>query len=146
MIPLPDQVRRSYSALLIGDDDTASRHCAEDVTCHIGGQHPFSGDYCGVAAITELLRIMGEVGGSPSFTVTNVMTDDAGVQVLIEGVARHGGYARHVINRLRYDGDRLAELWIKPLDQRAEDEFWRTRVPQQRAGGAGTTTPADLRR
>ena len=136
MIPLPDQVRRSYTALMTGDDVTAADHCAEDVTCHIGGENPFSGDYRGVAQITELLRQMDEVGGDPSFTVTNVMSDDTGAQVLIEGVAMHSGFARHMINRLRYDDDRLVELWIKPLDQRAEDEFWRGRVPQQRAGGS----------
>jgi hypothetical protein len=87
---------------------------------------------------------MDEVGGEHSFTVTNVMTDDTGSQVLIEGVAKHGSFARHVINRLRYDGERLAELWLKPLDQRAEDEFWRGRVPQQRAGRSGSTAAADL--
>lgn len=142
MIPLPDQVKRSYSALMTGDDVTAARNCAEDVTCHIGGENPFSGDYRGVAQITELLRCMDAAGGSPSFTVTNVMSDDTGAQVLIEGVAMHGTYARHMINRLRYDDGRLVELWIKPLDQRAEDEFWRGRVPQQRGGGSGGS-PAD---
>jgi ketosteroid isomerase-like protein len=141
MIPLPDQVRRSYTALMTGDHATAREHCAEDVTCHIGGQHPFTGDYHGVAQITDVVRCMDEVGGAPSFTVTNVMSDDSGSQVLIEGVAVHGSYARHVINRLRYEGGRLTELWIRPLDQRAEDEFWRGRVPQQRAGGSGA--PAD---
>jgi ketosteroid isomerase-like protein len=136
MIPLPDQVRRSFSALMDGDDDTASRNCAADVTCHIGGQHPFTGEYRGVARITEMLRLMDEIGGGHSFTVTNVMTDDSGSQVLIEGVAMHGSFARHVIKRLRYDGGRLVELWIKPLDQRAEDEFWRAQVPHQRLGGS----------
>ena len=144
MIPLPDQVRRSYSALMAGDSSTAREHCAEDVVCHIGGEHPFSGDYRGVAEISELLRVMDEVGGEHSFTVTNVMTDDTGSQVLIEGVAKHGSFVRHVINRLRYEGERLAELWLKPLDQRAEDEFWRGQVPQQRAGGSDSTAAADL--
>ena len=144
MIPLPDQVTRSYSALTTGDSATAGLHCVEDVLCHVTGAHPFSGDYRGVAEIVELLRAMDEAGGDHSFTVTNVMSDDTGSQVLVEGVARHGSFARHVINRLRYDGELLAELWLKPLDQRAEDEFWRGRVPHQRAGGSGTTAAADL--
>lgn len=126
-----------YAALLSGDEDAAALHCAADVTCHVGGEHPFSGDYRGVDDITSVLRRMDEVGGEPSFTATNVMSDDSGSQVLVEGMAKHGTYARHVITRLRYEEGRLAELWIKPLDQRTEDDFWRGRMPQQRAGGSG---------
>jgi uncharacterized protein len=147
MIPLPDQVRRSYSALMAGDGVTAARNCAEGVVCHIGGDNPFSGDYRGVEQITGVLREMDELGGPHSFTVTNVMSDDTGSQVLIEGVAMHGSYARHVLNRLRYDEGRLVELWLKPLDQRTEDEFWRGRVPHQRGGGrAAEVRPAGGRR
>lgn len=135
MIPLPDKVTRSYTALMTGDDTTARPHCADDVTCHIVGQHPFSGDYHGVDQISAVLRRMDEAAGSQaSFTPTNLMSDDSGSQVLIEGVLMHGSYVRHVINRLRYDDDRLVELWLKPLDQRAEDEFWLARLPQQRSG------------
>ncbi len=140
MITLPEQIRSSYSALMSGDAERAASHCANDVTCHIGGEHPFSGDYRGVARITDLVHEMTEVAGPHSFTVTNLMSDDDGKQVLIEGVAQHGSFVRHVINRLRYDDGRLVEVWIKPLDQRAEDEFWIGRVPQQRAGGS----PSDL--
>ena len=140
MIPLPDQVTRSYVALAAGDRETARRHCVDDVTCHIGGAHPFTGDYRGVSRISDVLRRMQEVGGEHSFSVTNVMSDDSGSQVLIEGVADNAGFVRHVMTRLRFEDGRLAELWVKPLDQRAEDEFWRARVPLQRSGGtrAGT--------
>ncbi len=141
MIPLPDQIRRSYSALMSGDAAGAASHCSEDVTCHVAGEHPFSGEYRGVAQIAQLVREMNEAAGPESFTVTNLMSDDQGEQVLIEGVAQHEGFVRHVINRLRYTDGRLAEMWIKPLDQRAEDEFWIGRVPQQRSGGSGLSEP-----
>lgn len=137
---LPEQIRSSYTALMSGDAERAADLCAEDVTCHIGGEHPFSGEYRGVAQITGVVREMTAVAGPESFTVTSLMRDDDGEQVLIEGVAQHGTFVRHVINRLRYDDGRLAEVWIKPLDQRAEDDFWIGRVPQQRAGGS---TPGD---
>lgn len=133
-----DPVTDPYAALLSGDEASAAQHCASDVMCHVGGAHPFSGDYRGVSDIAGVLRRMDEVGGEPSFTATNVMSDDSGSQVLVEGMAKHGTYARHVITRLRYVEGRLAELWIKPLDQRAEDDFWRGRMPQQRAGGSST--------
>lgn len=142
-IPLPDQVSSSYAALRSGDEATAARHCVEDVTCHIGGQHPFTGDYRGVAEIIGVLHRMDEVAGRHSFTVTNVMSDGSGSQVLVEGVARHGDYTRHVITRLRFDGGRLAEMWLKPLDQRTEDDFWRSLVPQQRTGGTTVTAETD---
>ena len=141
MTPLPDPVNDTFVALMAGDEALAARHCLDDVTCHIGGQHPFTGDYRGVEEIIGVLHRMDEVGGAPSFSVTNVMSDDSGSQVLVEGVAMHGTYARHTITRLRFDSGRLAELWIKPLDQRAEDDFWRGLLPQQRAGGTGA--PAD---
>lgn len=146
MISLPDHVRDSYTALMTGDAVTARRHCLAGVTCHVGGQHQFSGDYDGVAGITDLLQRMDEAGGDHSFTVTNVMSDDSGSQVLIEGVAVHDSYVRHVIHRLRYAEGRLAELWLKPLDQRTEDEFWSGRMPQQRAGGSGAPAEADATR
>ena len=140
MHTLPEQIRSSYAALMSGDPERAADHCADDVTCHIGGAHPFSGEYRGVTQIAGVVRQMTEVAGPESFTVTSLMSDDDNGQVLIEGVAQHGTFVRHVINRLRYDQGRLAEVWIKPLDQRAEDDFWIGRVPQQRAGG---TTPGD---
>lgn len=131
MIPLPDPVRRSYAALVRGDDATARPHCVADVVCHIGGAHPFTGDYRGVGDIIDVLREMDDVGGQHEFTVTNLMSDDSGSQVLIEGVARNDGYVRHVIKRLRFDDGQLAEMWIRPLDQRAEDDFWLAQAPDR---------------
>lgn len=133
---LPEQIRSSYAALMSGDAERAAGLCAEDVICHIGGEHPFSGEYRGVAQIAGVVQEMTAVAGPESFTMTSLMRDDDGEQVLIEGVAQHGTFVRHVINRLRYDGGRLAEVWIKPLDQRAEDDFWTGRVPHQRARGS----------
>ncbi len=134
MIQLPDQIVCSYSALMDGDVEVARRSCSQDLVCHVGGSHPLSGDYHGITQIVDVVRRMGELGGQASFTPTNVMTDDTGTQMLLEGVAMHGSFARHVINRLRYEDDQLTELWIRPLDQRAEDDFWTARVPHQRAG------------
>lgn len=143
MTPLPAQVTDSFAALMAGDEAVAALHCVEEVTCHIGGQHPFTGDYRGVSQIIGVLRRMDEVGGEPSFSVTNVMSDDSGSQVLVEGVAMHGTYARHTITRLRFDSGRLAELWIKPLDQRTEDDFWRGVMPQQRARDTGAAADSE---
>ena len=60
---LPEQIRSSYTALMSGDAERAAGLCADDVTCHIGGEHPFSGEYRGVAQIAGVVRQMTEVAG-----------------------------------------------------------------------------------
>jgi ketosteroid isomerase-like protein len=126
-------VRDAYAAYTCGDPSLLWALLAPDVVFHVAGDHPLSADYRGLGAVRGYFETVERLnGGSTTATLDTVFADETGDLVLLESTTRHGGVERSIGHVLRFDGDRLVELWDNPADPAAEDRYWRARVPAQR--------------
>ncbi|HET6563210.1 MAG TPA: nuclear transport factor 2 family protein [Marmoricola sp.] len=129
-------VREAYAAYIAGDRVPFSSLLAPEVTFHVAGDHPLSGDYRGVDEVRRYLATVERLNGGPGgATLDTVFADETGDLVLLESTTRHGSVERSIGHVLRFEGDRLVELWDNPADPEAEDRHWRARVPAQRRPG-----------
>jgi uncharacterized protein len=125
-------VREAYAAYTRGDRAPLWALLAPGVTFHVAGDHPLSGDYRGVEEVQGYLSTMERLNGGPGgATLDTVIADESGDMVLLESTTRHGDVERSIGHVLRFEGDRLVELWDNPADPQAEDRYWRARVPTQ---------------
>jgi uncharacterized protein len=125
-------VREAYAAYTAGDRAPLWALLAPHVTFHVAGDHPLSGDYRGVEEVQGYLAMIARLTGGPGgATLDTVFADESGDMVLLESTTRHGRVERSIGHVLRFEGDRLVELWDNPADPRAEDRYWRARVPSQ---------------
>ena len=124
--PVADQVREIYAGLGSRDPLRTARSCHDDVTVHVAGAHPLSGTYVGVPAVRELFARIEAAAGRGTFTITSLMADED--EVLVEACVGHLGFVRTIVHRLVLLEGRLASLREHPMDQAAENEFWRTRA------------------
>ncbi len=123
-----DRVRRIYADLGSPDPVRTEQACRADVAVHVAGTHPLSGTYVGVPQVRGLLARIEESAGRGTFTITGLMADDERGEVLVEACVAHAGYVRTVVHRLVISDGRLSALHEHPMDQVAEDAFWRTRL------------------
>jgi hypothetical protein len=99
----------------------------------VAGDHPLSGDYQGLEEVQAYLDDVDRATGGPGrTTLDTVFADESGDLVLLESTTRHGSLERAIGHVLRFEGDRLVEVWDNPADPAAEDLFWRRQVPAQR--------------
>ncbi len=132
-----DVVRRVYAAYAAGEHGLLWSLLADEVTFHVAGEHPLSGDYRGAAEVRRYLATIERMAaGSDGGTVDTVFADESGDMVLVESTTRHGGVTRSIGHVLRFEGDRLVELWDNPADPEFEDRYWRDRIPAQRTPGS----------
>ncbi|GAA1932161.1 nuclear transport factor 2 family protein [Nocardioides marmoribigeumensis] len=124
-----DQVREIYAGLGSRDPERTARTCREDVTVHVAGSHPLSGTYVGVPAVRDLFARIEAAAGRGTFTVTGLMADDDERELLVEACVAHRGFVRTIVHRLVLCEGRLAALHEHPMDQAAENEFWRGLLP-----------------
>ncbi len=135
-------VREAYAAYAAGDRAPLWAMFAPEVTFHVAGTHPLSGDYRGVEAVVRYLDTIERLNGGPGgATLDTVFADESGNLVLLESTTRHGGFDRSIGHVLRFERDRLVELWDNPADPEAEDRYWRGRVPAQQRRHPTATAP-----
>ncbi|MET1052717.1 MAG: nuclear transport factor 2 family protein [Mycetocola sp.] len=130
------QVRAGYAALGEGHYETAFELIDEHVVMHIAGDHPLSGTYRGKSGLLAYMDAMVAASeGSNAYTVVSVMVDEVTGGVLVEGTAVHGTeqpFVRTIVHQLRFEDGRVVEVWQRPFDQAAEDQFWRSAMPTRR--------------
>jgi uncharacterized protein len=130
-------VQEAYAAYAAGDRAPLWAMFAPEVTFHVAGTHPLSGDYRGIEAVVRYLDTIERLNGGPGgATLDTVFADESGNLVLLESTTRHGGFDRSIGHVLRFEHDRLVELWDNPADPEAEDRFWRLQIPAQRGPGS----------
>jgi hypothetical protein len=130
-------VRHAYAAYTAGDCGPLQAMLAPEITFHVAGDHPLSGDYRGVDEVRVYLATVDRLhGGRAGATLDTVFADESGDLVLLESTTRHGNVKRSIGHVLRFDGDRLMEVWDNPADPDAEDRYWRRRIPGQRRPAA----------
>jgi uncharacterized protein len=142
-------VRQAYASYNAGRRGPLWALLAPEVTFHIAGDHPLSGDYRGVGPVQRYLDTVERLTGGPGgATLDAVVADESGDMVLLESTTRYRGFERSIGHVLRFDGDHLVELWDNPADPEAEDRYWRGRVPAQQrrrptaAASRGAAAPA----
>lgn len=120
-------MRACYDAYARQDVDAIVALHHPDVTYHVAGTHPLSGDKVGIdAVLTYMLEVTRISGGRGGFDVENVAADGNLAFSRTVGTAYCGDrpFARPIVHVVRFDAGRLVEFWDLPFDQHAEDAFW----------------------
>lgn len=120
-------MRKVDEALVAGDFAAFLALHSEDVVMHVPGHGPLSGDHHGREGIASVFqKEMGMLDAPPEMVpLDDLGSDDHAAALVIQRMQR-GGRAYEglqvIIARIR-DG-LLAEIWFRPEDQRAFDEFF----------------------
>lgn len=120
-------MHRVDEALVTGDFPAFLALHTEDAVMHIPGTGPLSGDHYGRVGIAAVFQQeMGMLDAPPAVVpLDDLGSDDHAGAVLIQRMQRAGRTyegLQVVIARVR-DG-RLSEIWFRPQDQAAFDEFF----------------------
>lgn len=133
MTPAPEAVLRSlYAAVASKDPATIGRCLDPNVTFHVPGRGPNTGDYVGIPAVLAMLGRAGEhSSGTLRFELTDVAVGRDHVLALARFTAtRMGrdGATKELDNRVchvvRLNEGRVMESWFHSRDQYAVDAFW----------------------
>jgi ketosteroid isomerase-like protein len=120
-------MHKADEALLAGDFPSFLALHTEDVIMHIPGSGPLSGDHKGRDGIAAVFQQEMAMLDAPPETVPldDLGSDDHAAGVFIQRMQRAGRTyegLQVVIARVR-DGQ-LSEIWFRPQDQAAFDEFF----------------------
>lgn len=120
-------MRKVDDALVAGDFAGFLALHTEDVVMHVPGNGPLSGDHHGREGIASVFqKEMGMLDAPPELVpLDDLGSDDHAAGFLIQRMQRGGRTyegLQVIVARVR-DG-LLAEIWFRPEDQRAFDEFF----------------------
>jgi uncharacterized protein len=126
--PNVDIVRDGYGAFERGDLDTLQNHFfAPDITWHYAGRSELSGDYHGVEKVIDWLSRCYELAeGSLAIELHDVVGNQEHVVALITLRATRSGkeLADGTAQIFHMQDGKATEVWTRPGDQYATDEFW----------------------
>ena len=112
-----------------GDVEAFSRHLADDIVWHVGGDHPLSGDYRGREAVTGYIgRVRDLTGGTLRLRPIEILADarHAGIFMQVTGQRGSRMIDSTLAEAIRLDDEgRWIEYWALAEDQEAVDAFWR---------------------
>lgn len=119
--PNEDVVRGYLGAVAAGDLETATGHLADDVTFHIAGRGPMSGDRHGREEVLALLQAAAQAaGGRLAVEIHDLLaTDDHAVALVrrtIAGADLPAAIVYHIA------GGKIAEAWVHEFNLYAMDE------------------------
>lgn len=125
--PNEDIIRSGYDALNAGDMDTFLSYHHEDFVLHYPGRSRFSGEHNGRDGFAALLEQQSEViGGPPQIELHDVVANDSHAIALQTFRAERDGRSieDHSVLVFHMRDGKVADIWIHPQDQYAQDEFW----------------------
>jgi ketosteroid isomerase-like protein len=125
--PNAELVRRGYHAFAEGDIDMIRALLAHDISWHVPGSSPLSGDYRGREEVVGFLsKAMELSGGTFRIEIDGVLADGDQAAVLCTASAeRYGQYwSSPEIHLWRIAGGHGVEFREFQGDQQSEDEFW----------------------
>jgi ketosteroid isomerase-like protein len=120
-------LRRGYDALAKHDTAEIRGLLAQNISWHVPGRSPLSGDYYGVEHVLALLANRRQLSGDTfHIKVVDILADRDRVAVLcIVSAERYGQYwsapALHLWRMLNQQAIDVCEF---QLDQHGEQEFW----------------------
>ncbi len=120
-------MRKVDEALLAGDFAGFLALHSEDVVMHVPGTSPLSGDHVGregVAAVFQ--REISMLDAPPEVVpLDDLGSDDHAAGVVIQRMQRGGrSYEALQVVVARVRNGQLAEVWFRPEDQAAFDDFF----------------------
>ncbi|MEU9497709.1 nuclear transport factor 2 family protein [Streptomyces sp. NPDC048196] len=117
----------AYGAFGAGDIPTVLRSFAEDITWHVPGRSPLSGDYRGHQELVGFFgRVMELSGGSFRIQIDDVLTDESRVVVLCTVSAERNGrtWSSPEVHAWEVADGKAVAFREFQGDQQTEDEFW----------------------
>ena len=126
--PNVDLLRGFLDAYGANDRDAVGRSLAEEDFWHVGGTHPFSGNYRGRDAILGYFdRVGSETGGTLRLEPIELMASDERGAVFLRVTGEREGKRLDVTMAEAFEFDaegRIREFWAHATDQDAIDAFW----------------------
>lgn len=125
--PNEDLIRRATEALNAGDVQTFLGFHTDDVTVHVTGRNPYSGEYHGKGEVGELFqRQAQELDEPPRFDLHDVLANDEHGVILGTQNSSKGGrsLASQVAVVLHLADGKAREVFVLSTDPYAEDEFY----------------------
>ena len=121
-------IRRAYDAFALGDIPAVLEQFHTEITWHIPGRSPLSGDYHGHPGVLEFFGRCHELSAGTLRVVPEefFLADGERVVVLCTiSAERHGqSWSSPEVHVWRVIGGRVTELVEYQGDQQTEDEFW----------------------
>jgi uncharacterized protein len=120
-------LRQAYDAFARGDVPTVLQILADQITWHVPGRSPLSGDYKGHDEVVGFFtRSMELSGGTLRVDVDEIVADGERVIVLTTVSAERNGrhWSTPEVHVWRVVDGRATEFCEYQGDQQTEDEFW----------------------
>lgn len=117
---------RAWQAVSSGDITALEALCTEEIVWHASGRGSHAGDHHGREGVLAYLAGVGEDVLRFNAELQDVLVGDATAAILLRASGRRDERALDAIYvvLLRFEGDRIAEVWSIPQDQHAVDAFW----------------------
>ncbi|XUL87832.1 nuclear transport factor 2 family protein [Streptomyces galilaeus] len=121
-------VRKGYDAFVRGDMDTLRSLMSSDVTHHVPGTHPLSGDFKGLDATIDMYgQLFSQTNGTLRVELRNVLVDGRGHAVTLhrftaDREGKHIDETGGIVFRIL--GDKITDLdeCVEDIDK--ANEFW----------------------
>ena len=123
-------IRRAYGAFSRADLTTVFGIFGQDITWHVPGSSPLSGDYKGHDQVGGFFAAtMGLSGGTFTIDVQDVLAQQDRVVVLcVVAAERHGqSWSSPEVHVWRVAGTKAVDFREFQGDQQDEDNFWSSR-------------------
>ena len=125
--PNADLLHRAYAAFAIGDIPTVLGVVANDITWHVPGRSPLSGDYKGHDGVLDFFgKCIDLSGGTLRISVEEVLAEGERAVVLCTVSAQRNGqsWSAPEVHVWRIAHGKAVEFHEFQGDQQTEDEFW----------------------
>jgi ketosteroid isomerase-like protein len=125
--PNADLLRRGYEAFAKGDIPTALGVFADDITWHVPGRSPLSGDYKGHSEVLGFFAKCMELSvGTLRIDIDQILCEGDRAVVLCTVSAERSGQAwsSPEVHVWRLHNGKAAQFHEFQGDQQTEDEFW----------------------
>lgn len=118
--------RAAWQAVSEADVDALRRLVADDVVWHASGRGPRAGDFRGREAILDYLATIGDDADEFESELEDILVGEERTAILFRVSGQRGPRLLEIgfVLLMRFEDNRIAELWSVPRDQYAVDEFW----------------------
>jgi ketosteroid isomerase-like protein len=118
----------ALQALAAGDVPTVLAALSDDITWHVSGRNPLSGDYRGHAEVVGFFQALGErCNGTFRLDVHDILDSGSGavVALVTERAERDGAQlADSAVHLWRFEGGKATSFRAFTGDEHAQDAFW----------------------
>lgn len=116
----------AWQAVSSGDVTALERYCKKDLVWHASGASSHAGNHRGRDAVLGYLAGVGEDVERFDLQLEDVLVGDESAALVMRASGRRSNRSLDAVYlvRMRFEDDRIAEVWSVALDQPAVDAFW----------------------